>query len=98
MKRGHFLVSWFLLALWPAGSFGQAASPPPAAGPAPLLHVRLVGPPGSRFGVFQGGAAEVPLASTAGVARRPGYVYRFKLTDLKDHPGVALYPTVEVHG
>lgn len=98
MKRGHCVVSWFLLALWPAALFGQAAPPPPPAGPSPLLYLRLVGPAGSRFGVFQGGAAEVPLASPASIAVRPGYVYRLKLTDLKNHPGVALYPTVEVHG
>lgn len=73
--------------------------PPPAQGPAPLLYVRFVGQPAYKKmtcypGGNQGRAFDAPV--TLGL--RPGYIYRFKIGDIADHPGVDLYPTLEVRG
>lgn len=97
MNRTTALIPLLLLGLWSGATQGQPAPPPPS-GPSPLLYVRLMGPQGSRFTVFQGSPAGVTLDSPAPLALRPGYVYRLKLGDLPGRPDVALYPTLEVRG
>lgn len=98
MHRTYALLTWLLLGTGTVAGQGHPAPPPPASGPAPLLHVRLSGPAGSRVTVYQGGPSGVPLASPATLALRPGYVYRVKVSELPGRPGVALYPSLEVRG
>jgi uncharacterized repeat protein (TIGR01451 family) len=64
----------------------------------PLLHVRFIGPPGSRMNFYQGDASPHDFAAPVTVGLRPGYVYRVQLTSLPNRPGVSLFPTLEVRG
>jgi uncharacterized repeat protein (TIGR01451 family) len=47
---------------------------------------------------YQGKAPPRKFAAPVIVGLRPGYPYRVKLTDIPEHPGLALYPTLEVYG
>jgi uncharacterized repeat protein (TIGR01451 family) len=96
-RRFALVTFWVLSQLVATGSVQPAPSAAPP-GPAPLLYLRLQGPAGSRFTVYYGMPEGASLPAPVSLAVRPGYVYRFKLTDIPKHPGVALYPTVEVHG
>jgi uncharacterized repeat protein (TIGR01451 family) len=70
----------------------------PHWGPAPLLYARVLGPAGLHARFFQGPVPGRDFAAPVEVGFRPGYLYRFELTGLPGHPGLALYPTVEVRG
>ncbi len=73
-------------------------APPPARGLAPLMHVKLIGPAGMHAIVYQGMARPRDLTAPAQLGLRPGYIYRLELNGFKLHPGVSLYPTLEVRG
>jgi uncharacterized repeat protein (TIGR01451 family) len=87
-----------LLALAVLPPIGAQHAPPPASGPAPLLHVRFSGPPGMRVALYQGQAPARDLGAPVAVGLRPGYVYRFQIQGMTDYPNVALYPSLEVRG
>jgi uncharacterized repeat protein (TIGR01451 family) len=72
--------------------------PPPKPCPAPVLYVRFAGTPGLRVTYYAGGPAGQELEASAAVGLRPGYIYRVKVTGFPDHPGAAVYPTLEVRG
>jgi uncharacterized repeat protein (TIGR01451 family) len=72
------------------------ATPPPL--PAPLLFVRLAGPPGTHLTVYQGGPFRRDLPTPGLLGLRPGYIYRVEITGLEGRPTVSLYPTLEVRG
>jgi uncharacterized repeat protein (TIGR01451 family) len=67
-------------------------------GPAPLLAVRFSGPPGLRATFYPGRAPARSFNAPVVVGMRPGYVYRVGLSGLPGHPGITLYPTLEVRG
>ena len=75
-----------------------ALPPPPAHGPAALLYVRFAAPVGAQVTIYQGLPAGRELDLPVTVGLRPGYIYRVKLTDLPGHPGIALFPSLEVRG
>lgn len=77
----------------------SAAPPPglPPSGPAPLLHVRLIGPTGTHVTFFQGRYHRDYLAPQT-VGLRPGYIYRVELSGLPGRAGVSFFPTLEVRG
>ena len=63
---------------------------------APPVQVRFVGPAGAklkRFGVEDILLHEIPCRLTF---EKPG-TYRLKLMDIPNHPGLELYPTIEVY-
>jgi uncharacterized repeat protein (TIGR01451 family) len=67
--------------------------------PAPLVAARFIAPKDVRVTAFPGTAqSRVYDAAPSVFGLRPGYVYRFELTNLPYHPGKALYPEVEVRG
>src|SRR5437660_2336175 len=74
------------------------AQPHSAPGPASLLHVRFTGPQGMYVSVYQGQAAPRELPAPAAIGLRPGYIYRVRLHDMAEFPGVSLYPSLEVRG
>jgi uncharacterized repeat protein (TIGR01451 family) len=80
------------------GQYPPVSAPLPAAAQAPLLYARFLGPPGMRASFYQGGRVGQTFDAPVSVGLRPGYVYRVKLTNLPDLPGVALFPTLEVRG
>ncbi|HEY7313969.1 MAG TPA: DUF11 domain-containing protein [Gemmataceae bacterium] len=70
----------------------------PGHGPAPLLHVRFLGPPGLRATFYQGRPQGRAFDAPVVVGMRPGYCYRVQLSHLPGHPGVSIFPTLEVIG
>jgi uncharacterized repeat protein (TIGR01451 family) len=99
MNRLCLLLVGLVFALHPAAAVTMPPAPqgPPGACPE-LLFVRFIGPAGSRAVFFQGDVGGRSFPAPVVVGLRPGYVYRVQLTDLPRHPGVSLYPTVEVRG
>lgn len=72
------------------------AVPPPALPASPFLFVTVDAGPGAQV-TWQPGTKET--TTTAGpVGLRPGYPYRFQLSDLPAARGVTLYPSIEVRG
>lgn len=64
---------------------------------APLVAARFLAPKDVRVTAFPGTAqSRVYDAAPAVFGLRPGYVYRFELSNLPYHPGVSVYPEVEV--
>src|SRR5262249_56675015 len=93
------LLSFFLFPLCFAGATALAALPPlPECGPAPVLHVRFIGPAGMKATIYAGTAPARTFATPVAVGLRPGYLYRVQLTGRNDLPGVAVYPSLAVIG
>lgn len=69
--------------------------PPPAA---PVVGLRVIGPPESKVTFFPGLTRFGEYNTPAQVLVRPGYIYRFRLSNLPQGKDVAIYPTVEIIG
>ncbi len=76
----------------------QMVPAPPGRGASPLLFVRFLGPPGLRTTFYQGGPRGRAFDAPVVVGMRPGYFYRIQFSNLPRHPGVSIFPTVEVRG
>jgi uncharacterized repeat protein (TIGR01451 family) len=89
-----------VLALLPLAPAADAQMVPalPGHGPAPLLYVRLIAPPGVRATFYQGSPQGRPYDAPLVFGVRPGYLYRIELSHLPSRPGVSLFPTLEVRG
>jgi uncharacterized repeat protein (TIGR01451 family) len=82
-----------------------APPPAPAAPPAhaaavrmpPLLYLRLAGPKGMKVTLYRDGAAATFEAPCV-IGVRPGYRYRFAISDVPGFRGATFYPTLDVHG
>ena len=80
------------------GGYG-AAGCPPMAGPAPTSQIAFLGTEGSEVSwdvSGQGLFDSAPLVMPGRQNFPQGAIYRLKLTNLPDRPGVELYPTLEV--
>lgn len=98
MKRLSF-CSTLLIFLFLAGSVrAQMAPPLPLHGPSPLLYIRFIGAPGLRVTFYQGRPRGRAFDAPVVAGMRPGYFYRVQLSHLPGHPGISLYPTLEVYG
>jgi uncharacterized repeat protein (TIGR01451 family) len=98
MNVSRILLIGFVLGI-PAVAWGTAPPPSlPALAPPQLLFVRFSGPSGMRGLFYQGapGGREIVFPATIGL--RPGYIYRVQWTGFLKHPGISLYPTIEVRG
>lgn len=90
----------------PMGGPGGPGAGGPGAGGRRFPNVRsqlfFVDPPGMKIGwqTATGGPDRVYLPGQLTVPARynfvQGYIYRLKLTDIPGHPGLQLYPTIEV--
>lgn len=76
----------------------HAQMPLPAAGASPLTYVRFSGPTGMEATFYQGRARPKYYPAPVVVGMRPGYVYRVQLSNIPDHPGLSIYPSIEVWG
>ena len=76
-------------------TFGQPC--PPLGPPAAVLTTTILAPEGVKV-TFSPGTAPRTFAAPATAGLRPGYFYRFALTDLPNHPGETLFPVLEVVG
>jgi uncharacterized repeat protein (TIGR01451 family) len=84
-------------------ALGALVPPPrservPQLPPAPLVAAKFITPEGVRVTAFPGTKLARSYTAPTVMGLRPGYVYRFELTNLPYQPGVALYPEVEVRG
>lgn len=91
-------AQWPMMPLHPATGQWSAMPPLPGIGASPLLYVRLSPPAGTQATFYQGRAAPRSFPAPVVVGLRPGYCYRLRLDHLPDHPGVPLYPSLEVRG
>jgi uncharacterized repeat protein (TIGR01451 family) len=91
----------------PAGVAGfgalapAATAPQPGTGlpvPAPLVAAKFLVPKDVRVTAFPGTANSHMYDTPAVMGLRPGYAYRFELSNLPYAPGKLLYPEVEVRG
>ncbi len=73
-----------------------ASAQAPMRGPSPLLFARFEGT--ARVTFYQGNAPPRSYLTPTTVGLRPGYFYRARIDHIEGHPGLALYPTIEVHG
>lgn len=64
----------------------------------PPLNVRFSGPTGMRVTFYDGVSQPRAIAAPLRCVFRPGYVFRIKISDMKEFPGVELFPTLEVRG
>jgi hypothetical protein len=72
------------------------AVPPPALPASPFLFVTVDAGPGAQVTWLPGTKDATTTAAPVGL--RPGYPYRFQITDLPAARGVTLYPSIEVRG
>src|SRR5262245_58975993 len=66
--------------------------------PAPLLPVKVLAPKGVRVTAYPGSPLAKSFDTPVVLAFRPGYSYRFELSNLPNQPGRTLYPELAVHG
>jgi len=84
-----------LLAAAPVRRLPPVIPPPPEA---PVMGIRLIGPPGSKTTFYPECGRSVDIDTPALVGARPGYIYQFRLSNLPQGKDVAIYPTIEVIG
>ncbi len=73
----------------------------PGAGvpvPAPLVAAKFIVPKDVRVTAFPGSSASRMYDAPVVMGLRPGYAYRFELSNLPYHPNKSLYPEVEIRG
>src|SRR5262245_11915325 len=66
--------------------------------PAPLVAAKFLVPKGVRVTAYPGASFSRIYDTPSVMGLRPGYVYRFELSNLPYHPGVSIYPEVELRG
>jgi uncharacterized repeat protein (TIGR01451 family) len=100
LSPGHLVIriAACLLAALILAIPGQASPHPPADCPAPLLYVRFVLPDGGQVTFYQPAPAGSEFPAPVTVGLRPGYLYRVQLSHFREHPDLALFPSLEVRG
>jgi uncharacterized repeat protein (TIGR01451 family) len=79
-------------------SRAQTPVPMLLPGGAPLVYTTFVGPANMQVGIFHGNAAGRFYPTTSVFGMRPGYLHRVELLNPPGHPGLALFPTLEIRG
>jgi uncharacterized repeat protein (TIGR01451 family) len=86
----------------PAGQMPPvSAMPQPGMGlpvPAPLVAAKFLAPKGVRVTAFPGTSLSHIYGAPVVMGLRPGYAYRFELSNLPYQPGKSIYPEVELRG
>lgn len=78
-----------------------AQLPQPGMGlpiPAPLVATKFIVPKDVRVTAYPGAPFSRMYNAPAVMGLRPGYIYRFELSNLPYHPDKAIYPEVELRG
>ncbi len=78
-----------------------SAMPQPGMGlpvPAPLVAAKFLTPKGVRVTAYPGSSFSHIYDAPVVMGLRPGYAYRFALTNLPFNPGKSIYPEVELRG
>lgn len=87
------LASDTLLAQMP---YPPSPALPPS--PGPLMYVRFTGPKGAKLTVYRGIDAGQTLDLPTTLGFRPGYAYRFAISDIPSLPRQVFSPSLEVRG
>jgi uncharacterized repeat protein (TIGR01451 family) len=66
--------------------------------PAPLVAAKFLVPKDVRVTAYPGSSHSRMYPAPAMMGLRPGYVYRFELSNLPYHPDRSIYPEVEIRG
>ncbi len=66
--------------------------------PAPLVATKFLVPKDVRVTAFPGTPMSRMYDATSVFGLRPGYIYRFELSNLPFYPGKSIYPEIEVRG
>ena len=98
MKLRLCYLALVLLVLLTRSASAQMVPPLPIHGTSPLLFVQVLGEPGLRATFYQGHARGRSFDAPVVAGVRPGYFYRLQISNLPGHPGVSIYPTLEVRG
>jgi uncharacterized repeat protein (TIGR01451 family) len=98
MNPKQALATVLLISFLAPPTDGQSPPHLPATGPTPLLYIRFAAPAALEVTFHQGTPSGKSLATPVTVGLRPGYIYRVRLTKLPEHPGLELFPTLEVRG
>lgn len=97
MKRRLLLLA-LLLSPLARPAVAQMVPSLPCQGLSPLLYVQFLGAPGLRTTFYQGHAQGRSFDAPIVVGLRPGYLYRMQISHLPGHPGISIYPSLEVCG
>jgi uncharacterized repeat protein (TIGR01451 family) len=78
----------------------QAQVPVPMLFPggAPLVYTTFPGPANMQVGIYEGTSTGRFFAAPGVFGMRPGYIHRVELKNLPGHPGISLFPTLEIRG
>ncbi len=91
-------IAAFTLAATASAQFPYGPALPAPPPPSPLMYLRFTGPVGSKITIYrgldQGQVLELPCV----LGFRPGYSYRFAVSDLPNLPRQVFYPSIEVRG
>src|SRR5690348_3144499 len=66
--------------------------------PAPLVAAKFLAPKDVRVTAYPGSPLSHMYPTPTVMGLRPGYVYRFELSNLPYHPDKSIYPEVELRG
>lgn len=81
----------------PPGVAGQWAGMSGQAQPGYIQPMKVTLPTKGTVTFYAGGPAQaIPKASPASIGFAVGYVYRMKISDMPEFPGVELYPSLEL--
>lgn len=98
MKHLRTVVGLLAMVVAVPAVTAQHPHPLPPVGPSPLLYTQFLAPRGMLVTVYQGRMPPRVFPAPVTLGLRPGYAYRFKLSNIPGQPGLNLYPTVEVFG
>ena len=98
MRRGASFGSLAIVALIVGAALGQVVPPRWPAPLPPLLFLRIAGPDGMKVTFYRGEPAGVTLNAPCVVGVRPGYTYRFEISNIPGFPGATFSPALEVYG
>jgi uncharacterized repeat protein (TIGR01451 family) len=102
LRAGVAGIGGMYLTPAPPGQMPPAgAMPQPGAGlpvPAPLVAAKFLAPKGVRVTAFPGSPLSHIYDAPVVMGLRPGYAYRFELSNLPYNPGRSIYPEVELRG
>lgn len=89
-------VHWHHAGIMPPGAIGRQRlmRGGPLSGYCQRVEIRA--PKGARIAPLSGGGFTEGYAAPLQVGLSIGAVYRFRVTDLPEHPGVELFPTIEM--
>jgi hypothetical protein len=89
-------VHWLNAGVMPPGAIGSLRLQRGGPLPGYFQPVRIRAPEGARIALAEEGGFAVSMYGDTLVGMQVGPVYRLQVSDIPNHPGLEVYPTVEV--